>query len=875
MIRTARGRRQAVALGALAVLLVPTLVAVAAPGPAMLGPIVAPPSAAPGAHLALLTGTTSRVSVNSAEVQASGASAEARISADGRFVAFTSAAPDLSAEVANNAAEVFVRDLQAGTTERLLIVGGRFAAQGGQADQPSISASGEFVAFRYRGPGTSDGEPNTRVFLWQRGKGAVEVAATGNQPSFARREPSIAPDGLWVAFSAAPPAGTIALPRQVYAWNRQTGQIVVVSSTQAGGGGNGASARPSAGNGGWFAFDSAATNLVGQDNNPGGLDVFVKNINTGAVTLLTPRPAPTAGIGTPVEHSDEPVIAADGGFVAFSSVARLSAQDTNTTPDVYRWNRAANQVELVSINASGNAAAGSSVGPAISGDGRYVAFASAAATIIAPSSPGGPLQPPAFVPAASVQGPTEIYLRDMNAPDSIRVSVTTDNVGAGAALRASVANDGSRVTFDTAAANLVAGDTNRAPDVFLRELPPVPSAIPNPLDFGGQAVGLDSFPAAVIVGNDGWADMRISGITIAGANPGDFRIVADPCSGNPIGRGLKCPVTIAYKPTAAGTRTAELRIAHNVAGSPRVVRLRGTATDARLSLDADVGELGRVVIATGSGFPANAPVKLRWLPGITPRLPPVVADAKGSFKIQVLVFYRDVLGPRILRAEPASGSCFPAVDARYLVVQVSGQPGGFPGSVLNRDPISRPAGDAPAGSFALPSQVPCVPGSGPVAPVITAPPIYTPPPAPLASPTPSPTPTPRPSPRPGPTPTPTPIPDTRGPDVVKDSGTPGTVYVCSAPRQMTFNASASDSSGVRFMRLYYNPPGATLGSTYQLMTLYSGTIYNGSWSLTIGTDQAWATGTMHWYVEAYDWPGNKGWSLYQKTIDIVHDDCIR
>jgi hypothetical protein len=628
---------------------------------------------------------------------------------------------------------------------------------------------------------------------------------------------------------------------------------VVVSSSQAGAGGNAASAHPSVASGGtWIAFESLATNLAGADNNPQGSDVFIKNVATGAVTLVTPRPAPPAGTAAPVEPSDEPAISADGRFVAFTSAARLAALDTNASTDVYRWSRETSALTLVSINGAGSAAAGSSVGPAVNADGRYVTWTSAAANIIAVNAGGGPVPAPAFQPAAVIRGPSEIYLRDLSVPESIQISVTTDGASAGSALRPSVSDDGSRVAFDTANANLVTGDTNQALDVFLRDLPPIPSAVPNPLNFGSQAVGLQSLPAAVIVGNDGWADLRITGVTIGGASPADFRLVADPCSGKPLARGLKCTLTIAYKPTAAGTRNADLRIDHAAPGSPRTVRLTGSATDARLLIDPLVGPLGRVVIATGTGFPAGAPIKLTWLPGITPKLPAIVADAKGGFQVQVLVFHRDVLGPRVLRAEPAGSSCFPAVDARYLVVQNSGQPGGYPGSALVQNPIHRPAGDAPSATFTLPTQAPCVPGSGPVAPVITAPPIYTPPPAP------SPTRAPTAPPTAFPTvpPSPTPVPDTTGPALSNLTASPASISFSPCQNTVTISVTASDPSGVAAVRLWYDPPGATFGWQSKLMSLVSGTTTSGIWRTTVTSGTGWESGSLSYYVVGTDTRGN-------------------
>lgn len=97
-----------------------------------------------------------------------------------------------------------------------------------------------------------------------------------------------------------------------------------------------------------------------------------------------------------------------------------------------------------------------------------------------------------------------------------------------------------------------------------------------------------------------------------------------------------------------------------------------------LRTDPPLGPPGFVTAAVGSGFPPNAPVALGWFPGITALpLVPVVADATGAFRAQVLVMRRDQIGPRRLTATPADGVAFPTVSAQFLVVPGTLQPGEF------------------------------------------------------------------------------------------------------------------------------------------------------------------------------------------------------
>ena len=97
------------------------------------------------------TGTTERVSVDSAGNQGDGASAGAAISADGRFVAFVSDATNLVPRDTNGVVDVFLHDRQTRTTERVSVDSAGNQANGqssGGANRPSISADGRFVAFR-------------------------------------------------------------------------------------------------------------------------------------------------------------------------------------------------------------------------------------------------------------------------------------------------------------------------------------------------------------------------------------------------------------------------------------------------------------------------------------------------------------------------------------------------------------------------------------------------------------------------------------------------------------------------------------------------------------------------------------------------------
>ncbi len=107
----------------------------------------------------LVAGTTRRVSVSSAGAQANGESVVGSISGDGRLVAFRSVASNLVAGDTNRSSDVFVRDLAAGTTRRVSVSSAGVQANG-DSTAPSISADGRFVVFMSRASNLVVGDTN-------------------------------------------------------------------------------------------------------------------------------------------------------------------------------------------------------------------------------------------------------------------------------------------------------------------------------------------------------------------------------------------------------------------------------------------------------------------------------------------------------------------------------------------------------------------------------------------------------------------------------------------------------------------------------------------------------------------------------------------
>jgi len=106
---------------------------------------------------------------------------------------------------------------------------------------------------------------------------------------------------------------------------------------------------------------------------------------------------------------------------------------------------------------------------------------------------------------------------------------------------------------------------------------PQASVAPASLAFGAQQVGTASDSRQVTLTNGGGSALTIAGVTLTGANPGDFAVTFNTCVGT-VPAGASCVVGVRFAPTAATARAATLSIADNAAGSPQTVALSGTGT---------------------------------------------------------------------------------------------------------------------------------------------------------------------------------------------------------------------------------------------------------------------------------------------------------
>lgn len=184
----------------------------------------------------------------------------------------------------------------------------------------------------------------------------------------------------FVAGSIAP--STIAAGQPPGFANGTTTRLSVSSSGAQSTGSVGSRVAISA-DGRWVAFASSARDLVPEPTS--GFDVYLRDRQAGTTTLVSHGPPGTAPNGA----SSSPSISGDGRFVAFASLAsNLVPQDTNGAADVFVFDARTGAITRVSTSSAGAQAAGWSSSPSISSDGRFVAFDSTAANLVARDTNG-------------------------------------------------------------------------------------------------------------------------------------------------------------------------------------------------------------------------------------------------------------------------------------------------------------------------------------------------------------------------------------------------------------------------------------------------------------------------------------------------------
>jgi Tol biopolymer transport system component len=306
----------------------------------------------------------------------------------------------------------------------------------------------------------------------------VSSAVDPTQPAatqLAGDTPAVSRGGRYVAFSSTAPlvAGDTNGVRDIFVRDLVTGVTTRVSVASDGSQADGDSDAPVISDDGrYVAFESFAADLAPESWNNGHLHVFRHDLQTGVTALVS------VDVDGAQADAGEPSISGDGNRVAFVSDSSRLATDNNGAVDVFVRDMAAGSTVIASMGNGGVASDGLSEAPSISEDGNSVAFASYADTLV----------------TGVTNAWEEIFVRNLQAGTTTWVSQAVGGTRQDAdSYWPAVSADGRYVAFESAADNLVPGDTNGLIDVFVRDTHSGTTTRVSVASNGAQAGGDDLF----------------------------------------------------------------------------------------------------------------------------------------------------------------------------------------------------------------------------------------------------------------------------------------------------------------------------------------------------------------------------------------------
>lgn len=396
-------------------------------------------------------GDFTRVSVDSTGAQANNYSNDAAISGDGRFVAYVSDANNLVGGDTNGVGDIFVYDRNTGQTTRVSVDSSGLESNGGSYS-PGLSNDGRYVAFASNASNLVSGDTNemTDIFLHDRTTGQTTRISVDSGGAQANEGSSVlgnsmSDDGRYVAFTSVATnlvSGDTNGKGDVFVYDRDTGQTTRISIDSSGLEANGHSGTASiSSDGRYVAFSSHANNLVVGDTNEQG-DVFVHDRQTGATSRVS---VSSTGAQTDGHISYEPAISGDGRYVAFFSGALNLVPDFTWEGYIYVHDRQTGQTTRESLYSDGDQMIGTAEHPVLSSNGRYLAFD--------------------FYDKSSGMPELQIYVRDRQTGATVKATPH----GSGYLSREpAISADGMVVAF-VSDYSLGSGDTNNVDDIFVYE----------------------------------------------------------------------------------------------------------------------------------------------------------------------------------------------------------------------------------------------------------------------------------------------------------------------------------------------------------------------------------------------------------------------
>jgi Tol biopolymer transport system component len=474
----------------------------------------------------LVSNSTVLVSISADGGVGNGTSRSPAMTPDGRFVAFVSAANNLVPDDTNGIPDVFVRDLQAGTTTLVSVgVQGRPPSPdlGYSSESPQITPDGRYVAFYSTATNLLTGVPLNgdiyvrdlvgEITVWASSGARAATQAALHTTNVVCYNHSVSDDGQFVAYEASPFSGTLAAglilrynlgtgitdvvhtnaavavaayedihnldmtpdgrfiafiantngnagtTTCVCVWDAQTGAVTLGSGDHANNiATNSICDWPTINPSGRFvAFLSSNANLV-TNSVPGDYHLYLRDLQASTTRLVDVE---TNGAGSLVSAATVPSMTTNGGLVGFECPdGGLVPNDRNGDYDVFVRDWAGDSTELISAHhpdlPSRTPNGPSFLTPAsVSSDGRWVAFASDANNLV----------------ASDTNGCRDVFIRDLATGSLTLVSVNTNGFcGSRASSEPAISAEGRYVAFTSSANDLVPGDVNNAPDVFLRDL---------------------------------------------------------------------------------------------------------------------------------------------------------------------------------------------------------------------------------------------------------------------------------------------------------------------------------------------------------------------------------------------------------------------
>lgn len=319
------------------------------------------------------------------------------LSDDGRYVAFESFASNIVAGDTNNAFDSFLRDRSSATSSRISVTNAGMQASGAYS---RVSGDGRFVTFYSDSTGVVAGDTNAigDIFVRDTVLGTTErvsLSSTGAELNNYSLHGTLSRDGRYVSFEtlAAAAPGDVNGTYDVYVRDRTMGTTVRASVNSAGA------------QGGYYSQNAS--------------------------------------------------ISGNGRYVTFETSNSFVPSDTGIVTDIYVRDLLLNTTALVSVSMTGTGGDRNSNGAALSYDGRYIAFISAAANLV----------------VGDGFNTQDVFVRDMIAGTTTRVNVMLDGTpGNGSADAPSISSDGQRIAFSSVATNLAPDDTNALRDAFVHDM---------------------------------------------------------------------------------------------------------------------------------------------------------------------------------------------------------------------------------------------------------------------------------------------------------------------------------------------------------------------------------------------------------------------